>query len=90
MDFISLIGMFAGICTTVSFLPQVIKTWREKNADGLSVQMFSIFTTGVTLWLTYGILKKDLAIILSNSITLVLSALLLYFKFTFKSPKVHS
>jgi MtN3 and saliva related transmembrane protein len=85
MDFIKLIGLVAGFCTTVSFLPQVIKTWKEKSAEGLSLGMFSVFCIGVLLWLVYGIILQDPAIILSNLITLLLASTLLFFKLRFKS-----
>lgn len=82
--FIKIIGMLAGTCTTIAFLPQVIQTWKSKSAKGLSLGMFSIFTLGVCLWLVYGVIKSDPPLIIFNAITLLLSALLLYFKLTFK------
>lgn len=85
MDYIGLIGIAAGICTTIAFLPQVLKTWRTKSAKDLSLGMFSIFCTGVALWLTYGILIRDLPIILANSFTFILAGSLLYFKLIYKN-----
>ena len=85
MDYIGIIGILAGICTTIAFLPQVLKTWRTKSAKDLSLGMFSIFCTGVALWLTYGILIQDLPIILANSLTFVLAGSLLYFKLIYKN-----
>lgn len=84
MNVVQILGLVAGTCTTISFLPQVIKTWKERSAKGLSLVMFSVFCFGVLLWLIYGIVIKDLPIILSNLITLMLAATLLYFKLTFK------
>ncbi len=80
MDFIQLIGIMAGTLTSISFLPQAIKTWKSRSAKDLSLGMFLIFTSGVALWLTYGIIREDLPIILANIVTLVLSASILYFK----------
>ncbi len=85
MDYIGIIGILAGICTTLAFLPQVVKTWRSKSAKDLSLGMFSIFCTGVALWLTYGILIEDLPIILANGFTFVLAGSLLYFKLIYKN-----
>ncbi len=79
-----MIGVAAGTLTTIAFLPQVIKTWRTRSAKGLSLGMFSIFCTGVALWLVYGFLMNDVPIILANLVTLVLAITLLVFKFTFK------
>ena len=83
MDYIKIIGLVAGALTTFSFLPQVIKTWKSKSAKDLSLGMFSIFCTGVALWLVYGILLGELPIILANVVTLVFCSILLVFKLTF-------
>jgi MtN3 and saliva related transmembrane protein len=85
MDIIQSIGMAAGICTTVAFVPQVVKTWKSRAARDLSLGMFLIFFIGVALWLTYGIIQNDLPLILANGVTLVLAGLLLGFKIGFKN-----
>lgn len=85
MDIVKVIGILAGICTTLAFLPQVLKTWRSKSAKDLSLGMFSIFCTGVALWLAYGILIGDLPIILANGVTFLLAGSLLYFKLVYKN-----
>jgi len=84
MELFTIIGLTAGFCTTAAFLPQAIKTWKSKSAKDLSLGMYSIFCTGVLLWLTYGILIGDLPIILTNAVTLTLALSILYFKLTFK------
>lgn len=83
-DMIQILGLIAGACTTIAFLPQVIKTWRSRSAKDLSLSMFSIFTVGVGLWLVYGILDQNLPVIAANLVTLMLAATLLVFKFRFK------
>lgn len=85
MELMTLIGLAAGFCTTAAFLPQVIKTWKSKSAKDLSLGMYSIFCTGVLLWLIYGILISDLPIIMANAITLILAVSILFFKLTFKN-----
>lgn len=75
-----IIGLTAAILTSLAFLPQAIKTYKSKSAGDLSLAMFLIFITGLILWLTYGILKNDLPIILSNIITLFLAGSILFFK----------
>lgn len=84
MEFLTIIGLAAGFCTTVAFLPQVIKTWRSRSAKDLSLGMYSIFCTGVLLWLIYGLLISDLPIILANAVTLLLALSILMFKLLFK------
>lgn len=85
MNSITLIGLVAGFFTTISFLPQAIKTWQSKSAKDISLGMYSIMCTGVILWLIYGFMMNDLPIILTNSITLILACSILYFKLSFKN-----
>jgi MtN3 and saliva related transmembrane protein len=73
MDAITLLGLAAATCTTVAFLPQVIKNWRTKSAGDLSFGTFGLFTFGVVLWLVYGALIENLPIIVSNVVTLALN-----------------
>lgn len=77
MSAVTVIGLLAGFFTTISFLPQVIKTWRTRHTADLSLGMFLVFTLGCALWLTYGILVRDIAIILPNAVTIVLSLFIL-------------
>lgn len=83
MELHTFIGLAAGFCTTVAFLPQAMKTWKTKSAKDLSLGMYSIFCTGIVLWLTYGILISDIPIILTNLASLLLAASILYFKLRF-------
>lgn len=85
MNGISVLGLLAGSFTTIAFLPQVIKTWKTRSAKDLSLGMFSIFTTGVAMWLAYGILINDLPVIMANVVTLVLASTLLFFKLRWKN-----
>jgi MtN3 and saliva related transmembrane protein len=62
------IGTVAGILTTISFAPQVIRTWR-KGGDGLSWTMLVLFGSGVGLWFVYGLLRNSVPIILANGLT---------------------
>lgn len=84
MNTINFLGLMAGGLTTAAFLPQVIKTWRSQSANDLSLGMFLMFSTGVALWLIYGLIVKDIPVIAANSVTLVLALILLYFKLRFK------
>lgn len=78
------LGLLAGTLTTISFVPQVLKTWKSRSAQDLSLGMFSLFTLGIALWLIYGFYLGALPVIITNLITLVLSLILLVFKLTFK------
>lgn len=75
------IGLAAAFCTTIAFLPQVIQTWRTRSTKDISLAMFLVFTTGIFLWLVYGVILRDVPLIAANGITFVLSGTILYFKF---------
>lgn len=79
-----IVGFIAATLTTLAYLPQVIKTWKSKSAADLSLGLFSILTTGVFLWLVYGIMIGNGPIIASNIITLLLTGSMLYFKLRYK------
>jgi MtN3 and saliva related transmembrane protein len=80
MDRVDAIGMVAGSLTTIAFVPQVLKTWRTQSARDFSLNMLILFTTGVLLWLAYGLLLMQMPIVLPNAVTLVLSAYILVVK----------
>jgi MtN3 and saliva related transmembrane protein len=79
-----ILGLAAGTITSITFVPQVIRIWQTKSAKDLSLLMLLLLITGVLMWLTYGIIVKDTAIIYTNSMVLAMSLIMLYFKFRFK------
>ena len=87
MTAIQLLGMAAGSISAVTFLPQVIKTWKTKSADDISLLMFTFATVSVIMWLIYGIILRDVPIIYTNSLVLICSLVMLYFKFRYTSKK---
>lgn len=80
MTLITLLGLLAGTLTTISFVPQLLKTWRTKSAKDMSLPMLVSFCAGVLLWLVYGILLQATPIILANLITLILALIILGLK----------
>ncbi|PJZ68191.1 hypothetical protein CH373_15940 [Leptospira perolatii] len=74
------IGYLASILTTISFVPQVVKVVLDGKTRDISRNMYVVLTTGVGLWLVYGILKSDLPIILANAFTLILTSIILFYK----------
>ncbi|MBI3898032.1 MAG: SemiSWEET transporter [Gammaproteobacteria bacterium] len=83
MEFTNLLGLAAGTLTTVAFVPQVVQTWRTRSARDVSLGMFCLFSSGVVLWLIYGIFIDSWPIIAANTVTLGLSLAILYFKLRF-------
>jgi MtN3 and saliva related transmembrane protein len=77
---IQILGMVAGTISAITFLPQVIKTWRTKSAADISLLMFTFATISVILWLIYGIIIRDVPIIYTNSMVLICSLIMVYFK----------
>lgn len=75
-----LIGFVAAFLTTTAFIPQAYHSWKTRDLTGISLPMYTMFTLGVAAWLIYGILIHSLPIILANSITLMLSSIVLYLK----------
>lgn len=72
---------YVGAClTTLSFVPQAVKTIRSKETHGISLVMYAVFTVGVVFWLAYGIVLGSWPMIVSNIITLGLSATILALK----------
>jgi MtN3 and saliva related transmembrane protein len=80
MDGTSLLGFVAGALTTVSFWPQLWKTWRTKSAGDVSLGMLLTFSVGVLLWLLYGVLLGAWPIIVANMITVLLTLTILILK----------
>jgi MtN3 and saliva related transmembrane protein len=74
------IGYAAAMLTTFSFIPQVVKSWRSRSTDDISATMLVAFTTGVALWLCYGLALGSVPVILANGITLALSTALVLLK----------
>jgi len=83
MNTIELLGMTAGCISSITFIPQVIKTWKTKSAKDISLLMFTFATASVIMWLAYGILIRNNPIIFTNGTILVFSSLMLYFKFKY-------
>jgi MtN3 and saliva related transmembrane protein len=84
MTGIQILGLLAGTITSITFLPQVIKIWKTRSAKDLSLLMLLLLMLGVILWLTYGLLVKDAAIIYTNSMVLGMSMVMLFFKLKYK------
>lgn len=75
-----LIGYCAAFLTTIAFLPQAIQSWRTRDLSGISVGMYSLFTTGVGLWLIYGLHIEKWPIIVANALTFLLALSILGLK----------
>lgn len=82
--FITVIGLAAAFCTTLSFLPQAIQTIRTKNTSSISLSMYFLFTLGTLLWLIYGLMSLNIPIIIANAVTLVFATIILVYKLKYE------
>lgn len=74
------VGFVAAALTTLSFIPQAVRTIRTKETHGISLGMYVMFTVGIAFWLAYGIVLMSWPMILSNIVTFALSATILTLK----------
>jgi MtN3 and saliva related transmembrane protein len=79
-----MIGFIAAILTTLSFVPQAWQIIKTRDTSGISLGMYSMFVTGVFLWLIHGWNIQDYAVISANGITLVLASIILVYKIKYK------
>jgi MtN3 and saliva related transmembrane protein len=77
---IEAIGIIAGTCTTLAFIPQLKKIWISKSAKDISTQMYIFYCSGLLLWTIYGVLINSVSIIIANGLTLLLSLGILFLK----------
>lgn len=76
----NILGLFAAILTTLSFLPQVIQVVKTKDTKSISLGMYSMFVVGIILWTIYGFLLRDKPILIANLITFCLAFVILVYK----------
>jgi MtN3 and saliva related transmembrane protein len=87
MPWIEFLGLAAGALSCVSFVPQVIKLFRERDAQGVSRRMYFVTVTAFVMWTTYGILVERWALIVANAVCLVLAATILALQFRYSRAK---
>lgn len=84
MDWISALGFAAATLTTVSFFPQALKIWKTRSAQDISLGMFVLFSAGVFLWTVYGVLRRDIPMTLSSSLSFAIAVFILWMKLKYK------
>jgi len=83
-DWISILGIVAGCCTTGASVPQVLKIIKTRKTRDISLMMYCAVTLGVMLWITYGVLIKNFPVVLANMASFVLVTTILIFKIKYK------
>lgn len=86
MSGVEVLGYSAGAITTLTFLPQVIKTWKMKSARDVSLLMFIIAAINEVMWIAYGALLTPVnwVIILTNAVVLAMSFIMIILKLRFR------
>ena len=84
MQLAQVIGLMAGTITSITFIPQVIRIWKTRSAKDLSMVMMLLLIIGTSLWLSYGLMIRDAAIIYTNSRVLAMSLIMMFFKLRYK------
>ena len=79
-----LLGYLAALLTTIAFVPQAWQTFRTRDVSGISAPMYGVFSSGVALWLAYGILLRAWPIVAANAVTLALALAILAMKLRFR------
>ncbi len=80
----SIIGTIAALCTTVGFIPQIIRGIKSKELNDVSPIMLSLLLFGCSLWLVYGLHLKDIIIVLANGFTLSFVSTIFSLRFLYK------
>ena len=79
-DLVVWIGTIAGILVLLSFIPQIMKTYKAKKMFDVSSYLMILIASGMFLWVVYGVIKSDLAIIGTNATGFALNVTLLVMK----------
>jgi MtN3 and saliva related transmembrane protein len=80
VDYVTVIGLTAGFITTMGYIPQVVKGYRSKRMDDVSVFMPLVLMIGMGLWLVYGIMLRDVPIVFWNAVSVALNAWIIFMK----------
>jgi MtN3 and saliva related transmembrane protein len=86
MDDWMVLGLAAGLLTTIGFVPQLVKGYRTKRMDDVSLVMPMLLSAGMALWLGYGIMIDSLPIIFWNIVALGLNLIMIALKIKFSKP----
>ena len=83
MDFVQILGLTAGLLTSISSFPQLLKILKDKKVEHVSKLMFWVLVAGVGLWAVYGFMKNDLPIIITNILSLIINFIVLVLRYKY-------
>ena len=76
----TIIGTLAAMCSMASFLPQVMKIYKDKDASSVSLRMYIVTVMGFALWVAYGVALKSWPLVASNTVCVLLSGAIFVLK----------
>jgi MtN3 and saliva related transmembrane protein len=82
-----IVGLAAGICTSISLLPQLIKLLKHKKAEDISLFYLIILFIGLGLWIWYGFLRNDIPIMVTNGFSLVINGIVIFLGVKYKKTQ---
>ena len=85
MTGVDILGYSACAVTALTFLPQVLKTWKEKSAKNVSLMMFVIAFVNEVMWIAYGVMRDDMVIIVTNVIMITMCSIMISLKLKYKN-----
>jgi MtN3 and saliva related transmembrane protein len=84
----NVIGVGAAVCSMTSFIPQITKILRDRDAASVSLRMYLVTVTGFSLWIAYGVLIASWPVVGSNAVCLALSGAILALKWRFRQRRL--
>jgi MtN3 and saliva related transmembrane protein len=75
---VEVIGLLGATFTTLAFVPQVVKIWKNQSSNGVSLSMYVCMLVGIIIWLTYGILINSIAVIAANILSGILQVVIIF------------
>jgi MtN3 and saliva related transmembrane protein len=90
MNIVTITGIAASLCTSASLIPQLLKVLKEKKAKDISMGMMMILFAGLGLWVYYGILIKDIIVIIANSFSFLINLALGIASLKYKKKERHT
>ncbi len=85
--FIELIGYIGGILTLLNMLPQIIKTYRLKNVEGVSNFMIITYGLSMIFWVIYAYFINNLPLLISCGVSLILTVVQIGLMFRYHKKK---
>ena len=75
---VEVVGLVGATFTTLAFVPQVVKIWKNQSSNGVSLSMYVCMLVGIIIWLAYGILINSIAVIAANILSGILQVVIIF------------